>query len=45
MVSILAPGAIPSVPKKFSDEKCVNVAEVNQWRCLKESGQWFENVD
>ena len=45
MVSILAPGAIPSVPKKISDEKCVNVAEVYQWRCLKESGQWFENVD
>ena len=23
----------------------VNVAEVNQWRWLEESGQWHENVN
>ena len=25
--------------------KSVNVANVNQWHCLKESGQWLEKVD
>ena len=40
-----APGSIPSVPKKISDQKIVDVAEVNQRRCLEESGQWLENVD
>ena len=35
-----APGLIPSALPKI-----VNVAEVNQWRCLEESGQWPENVD
>ena len=29
-----APGSIPSIPKKFSEEKIVDVA-----------GQWLENVD
>ena len=23
----------------------IDVAEVNQWRCLEESGQWLENAD
>ena len=26
-------------------EKIVDVAEVNQQRCLEESGQWLKNVD
>ena len=30
-----APGLIPSVLKKISEEKVVNVAEVNQWRSLE----------
>ena len=25
--------------------KFIDVAEVNQWRWLQESGQWLENVD
>ena len=40
-----APALIPNVPKKNSEENFVNVAEVNQWRCLEQSGQWLENVD
>ena len=39
------PSLIPSVPKYFSEEKIVNVAEVNPWRCLEESGQWLDNVN
>ena len=35
-----APGLIPGVPSKI-----VDVAEVNQWCCLEESGQLLENVD
>ena len=42
----------PSCPRfdsqgfqKFSEENIVDVAEVNQWRCLEESGQWPENAD
>ena len=31
-------------PKKFIG-KIVDVADVNQRRCLEESGQWLENVD
>ena len=34
-----APGSIPSIPE------IVNVAEVNQWCCLKESGEWLDNVN
>ena len=33
------------VPKKISEEKIVDVAEVNQRRWLEESGLWLENVD
>ena len=40
-----APGSISSIPKKFPEEKIVNVAEVNQRPCLEESGQWLENVN
>ena len=29
----------------FLRGKIINVSEVNQWRCLEESGQWLENVD
>ena len=29
----------------FLEVNIVNVAEVNQWPCLEESGQWLENVD
>ena len=37
-------GSNPSISKKNSEEKIVDVAEVNQQCCLGESGQWFENV-
>ena len=40
-----APNLIPSILEIFSEEKIVDVAEVNQQRCLEESGQWLENVD
>ena len=40
----VAPGLIPIIPKFLSDKKNVDVAEVNKWRCLEESGQWLENV-
>ena len=50
MVSILASG--PSCHRfhswdswYFSKEKIVTFAEVNQCRCLEDSGQWLENVD
>ena len=50
IVSVLA--SRPSCPwfdsqhsRIFSVEKTVDVSEVNQWRCLEESGQWLENVD
>ena len=29
----------------FLEIKFVHLAEINQWRCLEESGQWLENVD
>ena len=29
----------------FSEEKIVNIAEVNQQHCSEESGQWLKNVD
>ena len=40
-----APGSIPSIPATFSEEDIVDVADVNQWHCIEESGQWLENVD
>ena len=40
-----APGLIPSIPQIVSEEKTVNVAEVNQWCYLEESGLRLENVD
>ena len=36
---------IRSVPEISSEENIVNVADVNQRRCLRESGQWLENVE
>ena len=36
---------IPAFPKKLSEEKIVHIAEINEWHCLEESGQWLENVD
>ena len=33
-----APGSIPSIPKKISKQNIADVAEVNQWCCLVESG-------
>ena len=33
-------GAIPNVSEFFQRKK-----NVDQWRCLKKSGQWLENVD
>ena len=38
-------GLMPSIPKICSEGKIVDVAEVNQWRCSEESGQWPKNVD
>ena len=38
-------GSIPSVLIIFSEEKMVDVAEVNQRCCLEKRGQWLENVD
>ena len=40
-----APGSIPGIPKKNSEEKNINVPEVNQQRWLEETGHWLENVD
>ena len=38
--------AVPgSIPKIFSGEQIVDVAEANQRHCFEESGQWLENVD
>ena len=34
----------PSSPW-FDSQEIVYVAEINQWRCSEESGQWLENVD
>ena len=39
------PHLILSIPEKFSEEKIVDGADVDKRRCLKESGQWLENVD
>ena len=33
---------IPSNPEIFSEENIADVDEVNQQRCLEESGQWLE---
>ena len=38
-------GLIPSIPKEIFIAEFFVVAEVNQWRCLEESGQWLENDD
>ena len=35
----------PRIPRILAEEKIVDVAEVNQWRCLEESREWIENVD
>ena len=40
-----AEGLIPSIPKKYSEKKFVDVVDFYQWRCLEESRQWLENVD
>ena len=40
-----APGLVPSIPKKILKEQINDVAEVNKWRCLDESGQCLENAD
>ena len=39
----VAPGLIPSVPKKISDEKIVDVGEASQWCCLEQIGQRLED--
>ena len=38
-------GSIPSITKNISEEKNVDVAEVNQRHGMEERGQWLENVD
>ena len=40
-----APGSIPSFTGILSDQKIIDVAEAIQWRRLKESERWLENVD
>ena len=40
-----APCSIPSVADFFSEEKMVDVVEVNEQCWLEESEQWLENVD
>ena len=40
-----APDSIPSIPQKFSKEKNIDVAEVNQRHWLKESGYWLDKAD
>ena len=40
-----APGLILSISGIFSEEKIVNVAEVNQRCCLEESVKGLENVE
>ena len=35
----------PSIPKKISEEKNVDVTEVNQRHCIEESRQRLDNVD
>ena len=40
-----APGLIPSIPEFFSEEKILDVVEVNQWHHIEESEKWLENVD
>ena len=45
LLDTAASDSIHSAPKKISEEKIVDVAEVNQWHCLDESGQWLENLD
>ena len=49
IVSILAsrpssPGYDSQRSQTMFKEKIVDVAEVKQWPCLEESGQWLENV-
>ena len=44
-MELLSPVLIPSVPKKFSGEKIVDVAQVILWGYLEDSGQWHEIVD
>ena len=39
-----APGSIPSFTKIIFEE-IFDVAEVYQWRCLEERGEWLKNVD
>ena len=40
-----APGSVPSIHEKFSDDKIVDVVEVNQWSYLKQTLPWLENVN
>ena len=39
------PGFNSQLPEIYSEEKTIDIPEVNQWRWLKESGQRLENVD
>ena len=39
-----ASGLTPNGPETCSDEKIVDVAEVNQWHCLEECEQRLETV-
>ena len=35
---------IPAFPKNFQRKKNVDVAEVNHWGCIEESGQSLESL-
>ena len=40
-----APGSIPGIPQKISEEKIVDDPEVNLMGWFEESGQCLENAD
>ena len=42
---LAAPGLLPSIPQIYPEEKVVEVAEVNQWRCFEDSEQWLDKVE
>ena len=36
---------ITSAPEIISEKKIADIAELNQFYCLEESGQWLKNDD
>ena len=37
-------GSIPLLPEMFSEEKIIDVAEVNQKHCIENGGQWIKHI-